>query len=162
MDHPIEKKSPVAHLPQPLAGYGLPTSEELLLSWEYVSERMEASRTYWVCTMAPGSPPHARPIWGVWVDNTLFFGGSPDTRWFRNLQENPQVSVHLEDGDNAVIFEGWAELIEDSTFLSRLDDAYEEKYNMRHGPPIWRMHPERVFAWQSMGTMTKFLFESRQ
>ena len=158
MHHSTTSKKPVANLPRPLPGYGLPDSREVLLTWAYVSERMEASRAYWVCTLSVESHPHVRPVWGVWVNDTLFFGGGPETRWFRNIRANPQVAVHLEDGDKAVIFEGAATLVEDEELMVKLDDAYEAKYKLRHGPPIWQLHPERVFAWQSMQTMTKFTF----
>lgn len=159
MDRLNKLKRPVPHLPKPLAGYGLPDTVEALLPWTYVSERMVAARTYWICTLSAGSQPHVRPVWGVWVDDSLFFGGGPQTRWFRNLQAKPQVSVHLEDGDQAVIFEGVAGLVDDEALMVQLDDAYEAKYNLRHGPPIWQLYPERVFAWQSMQTVTRFQFE---
>ena len=35
----------------------------------------------------------------------------------------------------------------DAGMLDRLDDAYEAKYGIRHGTPVWRVDPLRVFAW---------------
>lgn len=152
-------KKPVANLPYPLAGYCFPESEEGLLTWSYVAKRMTETRNYWVCTIATNGDPHARPVWGVWVDDTLFFGGGPGTRWFKNVKANPRLTVHLEDGNQAIIFEGQASLVADNqALMTRIDDAYEAKYDMRHGPPIWQMYPDRIFAWQSMDTVTKFTF----
>ena len=76
------------------------------------------------------------------------------------MKANPRLTVHLEDGNQAIIFEGHATLVgDDEALMTRIDDAYEVKYNMRHGPPIWQMNPERIFAWQSMDTVTKFTFD---
>ena len=70
-------KKPVANLPHPLAHYGFPESQEVLLPWSFVSERVDAAKNYWVCTIGANGDPHARPVWGVWVDDRLFFGGRP-------------------------------------------------------------------------------------
>jgi general stress protein 26 len=158
--HANNPKTPVPRLPNPLSGYGLPDSTAALLPWDFVSKRMAAAKTYWVCTISAQSQPHVRPVWGVWVAETLFFGGGPDTRWFRNIKANPRIAIHLEDGNEAVIFEGTARLVEDGDVMTRLDDAYEEKYQLRHGPPLWQLQPVRAFAWQSMQSLTKFTFEN--
>lgn len=154
-----QDRQPIADLPRPLEGYGLPEKKDHLLGWGFVTQRMESAQVFWVCTIAENGCPHARPIWGVWLDTTLFFGGGPGTRWFRNLQNNPKVAIHSENGTEAIIFEGFATLVENESMMGIIDDAYERKYGIRHGPPIWQLHPERVFAWDSMQTMTKFTFE---
>jgi uncharacterized pyridoxamine 5'-phosphate oxidase family protein len=156
-------KIPPPDRPFPLPGYGIPEDEAGLLSWEVVAECMKTSRNYWVATISPQDRPHVVPVWGVWLDDTLYFGGGPGTRWFRNLQANPRVVVHLDDSDHAVIFEGRVILAAadaDSPLLPALDDVYEAKYNMRHGPPIWKLLPEKVFAWQEYPTtVTRWVFE---
>lgn len=130
-------------------GYGIPTSLEGTLPWSHVTERLENSRNYWVGTVGPDERPHVVPVWGVWVDGTLYFGGGPDTRWSRNLAANPQVTVHLESGDDVVIVEGVVGRITDPshTLVKPLDDAYEAKYQMRHGTPFWVLRPRVAFAW---------------
>ena len=159
MKESTNRSQPIALLPEPLEGYGLPDSKEKLLAWNFVSKRMVDARNYWVCTVSSNQRPHARPVWGVWIDETLFFGGGSGTKWSRNLRADPQVSVNLEDGNESVIFEGRAKLVDDATLMKRLVDAYEAKYNIRHGPSIWQLYPDRAFAWRSMDTMTKFVFE---
>ena len=42
----------------------------------------------------------------------LYVGGSPETRWARDLETNPHVSVHLDGGSDVAILEGVAELLE--------------------------------------------------
>jgi hypothetical protein len=145
-----ESKSPEASRPF-VKGYGIPKSVEGVLPWSYVGERMTAARNYWVATVHPEGRPQARPVWGVWVDETLYFGGGPDTRWSRNLAANPEVSVHLEDGNEAVILEGTVDRITDpdDPIVARLDEAYGAKYDMPHGVPVWVLRPRVVFAWAS-------------
>ena len=68
------------------------------------------------------------------------------------LAANQQaIEIHLESGDSVVILEGWmtvhTEENTDAALLARIDDAYEAKYNMRHGTPVWELHMERAFAW---------------
>ena len=131
--------------------YGIPATLEGTLPWSHVTERLEKSRHYWVGTVGPGARPHTVPVWGVWVEGTLYFGGGPDTRWSRNLAANPQVAVHLESGDDVVIIEGVVERITDPNhaLVKPLDDAYEAKYQMRHGTPFWVLRPRVAFAWNN-------------
>lgn len=144
--------------------YGIPETVDDLLPWGFVVERMASARNYWVSTTRPDGRPHAVPVWGVWVDETFFHGGGPATRKARNLQANPHVSVHLESGDDVVIIEGAVtKLTEengDPDLLRRIDDAYEDKYDMRHGTPIWALRPRVAFGWSEYPTnVTRWTFE---
>jgi hypothetical protein len=53
--------------------------------------------------------------------------------------------VHLESGDEVVILEGTAQLVDvDTTVL----DAYEAKYGHRpDAPKLFSVRPTRAFAW---------------
>jgi hypothetical protein len=135
------------HIP----GYGIPKSDSGTLPWAHVVARLEKTRNYWVATANTDGGPHVVPVWGVWVDGALCFGGGPDTRWSRNLAANPRVVVHLESGEDVVILEGTVDRITDSSDprLVGIDDAYEAKYDMRHGPPVWLLRPGTAFAWTS-------------
>ena len=112
-------------------GYGISSKEEGLLSWSWLSERMGKARNYWVGTTRPDGRPHSMPVWGVWVDEALYFGTGSDTRKAHNLAENPAMLIHLESGDEVVILEGVAQVAEEAAVLSLVDDAYEAKYKMR-------------------------------
>lgn len=129
--------------------YGVPDDESGMLTWEHVVQRVAPSRNYWLATVTPDGRPHPRPVWGVWLDDHLHFGGGRGTRKAHNLEANPHVSIHLEDGWDVVIIEGVAEEVLDEDLQTRLDDVYEEKYGMRHGTPVWRVVPARVFAWSN-------------
>src|ERR671917_2525559 len=96
------------------AEYGqTPETLAELLSWEEVAERIAAALNYWLATTTDDGRPHVRPVDGVFVESTLAFGGSPETRWVRYLQQRPQVSVSLPDDGHAVILEGHAVLVTD-------------------------------------------------
>ncbi len=127
--------------------YGIPEDDSGMLSWEHVVQRAMPSRNYWLSTVTPDGRPHARPVWGVWLDDHLHFGGGRGTQKARNLDADPRVSIHLEDGWDVVIIEGHVDEVFDPETQIRLDDVYEQKYGMRHGTPVWRVIPSRVLAW---------------
>ena len=141
--------------------YGVPADPTGLVEWAWVEERFRAEQNYWVATASPEGAVLARPVWGVYVDGAVCFGGGPRTRWSRNLEANPRVSVHLESGTEVVIAEGTVDRIEEAfdSRLERIDDAYEAKYRMRHGPPVWVLEPDLVLAWTRFPhDMTRFRF----
>lgn len=128
-------------------GYGIPKDRRGLLPWSHAVDRLQAAREYWVTTADRDGRPHAVPVWGVWVDDVLLFGGGP-TRWARNLSANPEVVVHLESGVDVVIVEGAVTRTTDDDPLSEAaQDAYEAKYGFRHPPPFWVLRPRAAFAW---------------
>lgn len=135
------------HVPE----YGIPEHSDGLLPWSFALERLERARAYWLATTRPDGRPHAVPVWGVVVDGVVYFGGGPQTVWARNLAQRPQVALHLESADEAVIIEGVVERhTEENTeaaLLTRIDDAYEAKYAMRHGTPFWELVPRVGFGW---------------
>ena len=160
---PEEPASARADRPETEASYGIPTDADGLLPWSFVEETLAGERNYWVTTVRPDGRPHARPTWGVWVDGTFHCGGGERTRWVRNLATNPAIVVHTESAESVVVVEGRAERVDEGTDpdgrLERLDDAYEAKYGVRHGPPIFAVHPERVLAWSDYPTdATRWLF----
>ncbi|MEJ7719481.1 MAG: pyridoxamine 5'-phosphate oxidase family protein [Ilumatobacteraceae bacterium] len=80
-----------------------PETTAELLDWDEVAERIAASPNYWLATTTDEGTPYLRPVDGVFVDATLAFGGSPETRWVRHLQRRPAASASLPDDDHAVI-----------------------------------------------------------
>jgi general stress protein 26 len=131
-----------------------------VLPWQQVEEQLRDASNYWISTVTAGGRPHARPVDGVWVDGALCFGGSPDTRWVRNLQENPAISVHLPSGDDVVILDGVAEYVSDPEHPLAAPSALanKEKYPQYYGGdepqpfrPFWCLRPETAFAWTLEG-----------
>ena len=134
---------------QTQADYGIPSGEEGMLAWDHVLEQLHAAHNYWLVTANAEGKPHVVPVWGVWVEGTLHFGMGRDTRKARNLAANPQVAIHLDSSEDVVIVEGMAEEVMDPAQHMRIDDAYEAKYDIRHGTPVFALRPTLAFAWNS-------------
>lgn len=110
-------------------------------------------------TVGPNARPHARPLDGVWVDGALCFGGSPETRWVRNLMANPSIAVHLSSEAEAIILEGIAEYVTDpshplaapSTAASKV--KYPQYFSGTAAPfrPFWALRLTTAFAWTLKG-----------
>ncbi len=156
------------------ADYGqTPETTAQLMAWEEVAERIAASPNYWIATTTDDGRPHLRPVDGVFVDATLAFGGSPETRWVRHLQERPEVSASLPDNDHAIILEGTVELVTDPDLpiAGAVGVANVAKYPQYYGndessgtQPFWALRPRRVYAWSLTGfpnRATRFDFDER-
>jgi hypothetical protein len=163
-------REPKSSRPQ-IPDYGIPTTEEGMLPWSYMQDRMREAINYWVSTASLNGQPHATPVWGIWLEDILYFDGSPRTRRGRDLAANPRVSIHLEDGTRAVMLEGNAvELTRPALSLRQtLSAAYTQKYAERGyspGPETWesgglyRFEPRVAFAWtQFPADTTRWHFE---
>jgi general stress protein 26 len=143
--------------------YGVTVTPDTMLTWSFVEERLQKALNYWVATIGPSGRPHVRPVDGVWVEGALIFGGSPETRWVRNLKANPHISVNLGSEEEAIILEGAAELVTDPDHpLAKPSVAasmakYPQYYPDGKMPdflPFWLLHPDRVYAWTLAGFAT--------
>ena len=72
------------------------TSGAGMLPWSRVTERLESARNYWVVTTRSDGKPHSVPVWGIWLDETFYFGTDRRSRKGRNLATNPGLVVHLD------------------------------------------------------------------
>ena len=171
MSETVQRDPVAVDRPRIPAGYHAPQDDANLLPWSWAAERLERAINYWVATTRPDGRPHSMPTWGVWVDNTFYFEGSPETRRMRNLAANPAVVVHTESGDEVVVVEGAAVAIlyPDAALSARLVEAYTAKYLAQHGyqpdPKDWEggglyaARPETVLGWQEFPkTVTRWHF----
>lgn len=123
------------------------------LPWAEVDRQLRESRNYWLSTTRADGRPHAMPIWGVWLQDALWFGTGLESVKGHNLAREPRCTVHLESGDDVVIAEGRAERAEDDAAYA----AYSEKYDMPADAAsfealpqvgaLFRFTPEIVHAW---------------
>lgn len=124
-----------------------------LLPWSRVEEWLEAARNYWVCTTRPDGRPHAKPVWGLWLDGRVMFSTDPNSVTGRNLAAGSPLSVHLESGDEVAILDGETERVEDADLLARFAGAYEAKYDIRvdvenRSTPVLALRPKVVLSWE--------------
>ena len=164
-------QEPLVGRPYIADDYGIPKTIQGTLPWSHVTARLEQARNYWIGTVTPEKAPHAMPVWGVWVENGLYFDGSPRTRRGRNLAANPAVVVHLESGDEVVILEGEAHQITgvERALAEKLAAAYTAKYaasGYSPSPDTWekgglyRVTIRKAFAWTKFpDNTTRWKFE---
>lgn len=130
--------------------YGI-TGDPEGASWSDTEAKLTASRNYWVCTTRADGGPHSKPVWGVWLEDALWFGTGDQSVAGRNLARDPRISVHLESGDDVTILEGTVKQFAPSETPTAMKDAYATKYNMSFddvGDGEWfRLEPATVLTW---------------
>lgn len=163
-------RTPKADRPRMPKEYGVPKSGGDLVPWSHVEQRLTEAMVYWISTSGPDGKPRVRPLDGMYVNGVLYVGGSPETRWARDLATNPQIAVHLDGGTDAVILEGEAELLEhgvEPELAERLAAASNAKYpqygmtadNFK-GPGPFAIRPRFGLAWTSFPKdVTRFRFD---
>lgn len=133
--------------------YGIDPSQEGLLPWSWVSEQMARSRNYWISSTRPDGRPHVAPVWGVWLDDVLYFSTDRSSRKSRNLAVNPRVVVHLESGDEVVILEGIVDELQDLELYKQVARAYNAKYEglfmdeTSLSGLVYAVHIQDAFGW---------------
>lgn len=137
--------------------YGVPQADEGLLPWTHITQRMSEAKRYWISTVDRHSQPYATPLDGLWLARRLYFGGSPLTRWSKNLAQNPSLCVHLESGLDVVILRGEAAALPSMEWhlAEALAKASHEKYGYAPKPEeymksdgLYVFQPRVVLAWK--------------
>lgn len=164
----------MAPLPPPDASspilFGQPAPAGPLLPWSWATERLITARNYWIATVRADGSPHTRPVWGVWLPTGFWFSTGSLAR--HNLAANPEISVHLEDGDEVLVIEGTATQVTAAADLQPMCDAYNPKYGWTIRPdeggvtdaggtggPAYRVTPRVVFGWErDMARPTRWTF----
>ena len=147
------------------------------LTWDWVAAQLASSLHYWLCSVRPpssdaqGGRPHAVPRWGVFIEKMFYYDGSPETVHARNIGSNPNVSLHLESGEKAIIMEGTSRAAGKPTpdFALRLSQAITQKYKeLGYSPKpdqwdeggLFVFTPRQCIAWTIFyENPTKFVFE---
>ena len=139
---------PIADRPRMYGGH----LEPARLPWKWAVARLTEARNYWIATTRPNGQPHCRPVWGVWLENVLYF--STGSLAVQNLTTNPAITIHLESGNEVVILEGLADLPRERLLLEQVGRLYSEKYGwqveMTNDPePFYAVRPQVAFGWLS-------------
>jgi hypothetical protein len=141
------------------------------VDWSWVAAQLTDSKNYWLCSVRPDGRPHVVPRWAVYIDGKIYYDGSPETRHAQNIEFNPNISVHLENGDQVVIFEGASiPAVKPTPELdTQLVEAYRKKYaQLGYSPEphqwdeggLYVFTPRQCIAWTSFTlNPTKFTFE---
>jgi Pyridoxamine 5'-phosphate oxidase len=155
----------VAPRPTPVrfdASYGIRAVPGEQLPWETVDAWLASSRNYWLCTSRPDGRPHAKPVWGIWLEDRLLWGTSPQSVTARNLAANPALIAHVESGDETAILEGEFGFERDPDLLARFVAAYADKYDHKlELDEAFGLRPRTCLAWTEVdypGTATRWVF----
>ena len=140
-------------------GYIATRSSRGMVSWRRTRVLLEGAGRYWIATTDADGRPHLVQQWGAWLDDCLYFEGSPKTRWARNLARDARLAVSVERGTEIVILEGIAEAIArpERALAERISRTYGTKYGRtyryRPKPDQWDenglyvLRPAKAFAW---------------
>ena len=155
MSNAAAPPSPRIDRPGIPASYGA-SRATTFVEWSHVEERLRADRLYWLAAIGSDGRPRVRPIDGLYVDGSIYVGGSGETRWVNDVAANPAVSVHLDGTDDVVLIEGDAEILADvdADLAERLAAASNAKFPeygmtaafyLRNGAIAIRLR--KVIAW---------------
>jgi len=127
------------------------------IPWVTIDRQLRTLRSIWVNTTRPDGRPHAVPVWFTWDGQTLYFATHQSAQKARNLESQTWIVVHAGNGDDALILEGVAEVVTNTTELHRVDADRAEKYVaprtgardtiLVDGAIVYRLTPTHVMAW---------------
>jgi PPOX class probable F420-dependent enzyme len=125
-----------------------------------VERRLTTDKVAWLTTVTPAGKPAPRPVWFVWDGETIVIYSMNGAARLRNIEHNPQVTVHFNsvDGGDIVVISGTAERLPDapppSEFPGLLDKyavliqrigETPEWYDNNYGTAL-RVTPERSWG----------------
>ena len=97
----------------------------------HVDERLRKNLIIWLGSVRPDGRPHLVPVWFLWDGKKILLFSQPNTQKIRNLQQNTNVILALDDtkdGEDVVMLEGKAEFLNDPAVNATLP-AYAAKYD---------------------------------
>lgn len=145
-----------------MPGYGIHENTKDVLPWSWGVDLLNRARNPVLSTVRPDGRPHAMPLWGLWLGHVYCFSTAITSVKSENLKKNPACVITADDGDDAVILEGRAE-------ISPLPDGFTAAYKEKYGEtidegPIWILRPTVAFAFQATEdfpkTATRWVFEA--
>ena len=97
----------------------------------HIDERLRSNTMIWINTVRPDGRPHSAAVWFLWDGSNFFIFSMPNTQKVRNLRQNTNVVLALDDtknGDDVIQVEGKAELLENNSGVSATLPAFVAKY----------------------------------
>ena len=152
-----------------MPGYGVVDAGQGggLLRWSWAVDRLTRSHDYWVATVRPDGRPHVMPVWGVWLDDALWFSSSHESRKARNLAGNPACTNTTDNAYEPVVLEGTAELVQGPAAIGAFVTEVNRKYETDYTPDFFkanacfRVRPRWAFGLMESnftGSPTRWLF----
>lgn len=110
--------------------YGVRAETWRPLPWSWAAAKLVGGRNYWLVTASAAARPHALPVWGVWDEDEhrFAFSCAPGSRKARNIAENPQVTVAVDDTVECLSVQGLADVVRDEGRRDVWARRYVDKY----------------------------------
>jgi PPOX class probable F420-dependent enzyme len=93
----------------------------------HIEQRLQTERNIWLATVRSDGRPHLVPIWFVWHAHKIYICTEAHSVKARNMFDNPNVAISLQDGDKPIVLEGQARTIEQTE--PALVAAFQSKYD---------------------------------
>lgn len=114
-------------------------------------QKLARAENIWFASVRPDGRPHLSPVWFAWVGGYLYVSIDPQSVKSRNLDQNQNVVLALEDGLHPVICEGHAEILPQpwpEEALAVLNQKYEWDLNEEtQYNQLVRISPDRWLSW---------------
>ena len=142
------------HLPK---GY-IKTDPKGMLTWTTIEGLLLKAPYFWIATTNDNSRPHLIQTWAVWIDQELWFEGSDQTRWARNLAREAGIAFGMQIGHKAAYGSGTAKIVRKVPLA--LARKVAAQYGAKYGPTFkyrpkaeqyakghaFRLRPEKLIA----------------
>jgi hypothetical protein len=142
------------HLPK---GY-ISTKPKGMIAWPAVKRFLVAAPYVWLSTTNKDGRPHLVQSWSVWVDDVLYFEGSDETRWAKNLARDARLAFGIQHGDKAAYGQAIVDIVRGPgrKLATKVARAYGAKYGrtFKYRPKpeqyekghVFRARPEKLIA----------------
>lgn len=127
----------------------------------HIDQRLRSDVMIWLNSVRADGRPHSAAVWFLWDGSAFLIFSQPNTQKIRNLRQNTNVLLALDDtknGSDVIQVEGKAELLEGNNEVSATLPAFVEKYGAMIKNIGWK--PEDMAADYSQAiriTPTKFV-----
>ena len=119
------------------------------LTAEEVLDLANSGALITAATIRPEGKPHLSPVDLVAVDGILYVGVDKTTARYKNLNQNPAITIMIADGwKRQAILEGVAHFLDiESETSGKVLEAEKRKYGWATGA-IAEFSPVKVFTWK--------------
>ena len=94
-----------------------------------IIERLNREKNCWIASVRPDRRPHLVPVWFVWHEGLFFVGMKAGSVKAVNFQNNPLVSLALENGSHPVICEGSVKEVAEGDYSAEMLTKFMQKYD---------------------------------
>ena len=96
----------------------------------HIDQHLREDHILWLGSVRPDGRPHLVAVWFLWTGKDLLIFSKPHAQKIRNLRQNPQVMVALDNTNQGnITLEGEAKLLDDPLVSATLPE-YVAKYGV--------------------------------